>query len=213
MNENQAPENDLLEEAPKIEQAEEKIPFSRTVFDILEPLVIAVCVVFLIFICGVRLCLVDGTSMLNTLHDGESLIVCNWFYKPETGDIIVFHQTSEKDMRFNEPIVKRVIATEGQFVMIDAENAIVYVSDDEEITQEDALDEPYAYLDLDRMLDRYEVSGKLMKVPEGCVFVLGDNRNVSADSRYDVIGFVDQRRILGKAILRIAPLDKFGTVG
>ena len=217
MNENQVPENDLPEEIPEeaqeIEEKEEKIPFSRTVFDILEPLIIAVCAVFLIFMCGMRLCRVDGNSMLNTLHDGESLIVCNWFYEPEMGDIIVFHQTSEKDLRLNEPIVKRVIATEGQFVLIDAENATVYVSDDEEITEEDALDEPYAYLEFDRMLDSYGASGKIMEVPKGCVFVLGDNRNSSTDSRYGVIGFVDQRRILGKVILRIAPLEKFGSVG
>lgn len=220
MNENQVPENDLpeeiLEEASEIPDIEEKktfISFARSILDVLEPIIIAICAVFLIFMSGVRLCRVDGNSMLNTLHDGENLIVCNWFYQPKTGDIIVFHQTSEKDLRLNEPIVKRVIATEGQFVLIDAENATVYVSDDKEITAEDALIEPYAYLEFDRMLDSYNASGKLMEIPPNCVFVLGDNRNGSTDSRYDVIGFVDQRRILGKVILRVTPFKKFGSIG
>lgn len=204
MNENQTPE---------CKENAQSIPFSRTLFDALETLVIAVCVVFLIFMSGVRLCRVDGDSMLNTLHDGENLIVCNWFYEPKEGDIIVFHQTTQKDLRLNEPIVKRVIATEGQFVMIDAEKAIVYVSDDQNITDEDALYEPYAHLEFDLMLDDYGVSGKIMKVPKNCVFVLGDNRNNSTDSRYGVIGFVDERRILGKAVLRITPFEKFGSIG
>ena len=209
MNENQVPEI-VEEEAAK--EAETPPPFSRTVFDVLETLVIAVCAVLLIFMCGVRLCRVDGNSMLNTLHEGENLIVCNWFYEPKCGDVIVFHQTSDQDLRLNEPIVKRVIATAGQFVMIDAENNRVYVSDDDNFTEEDVLGEPYAYIEHGQMIDSYSASGKVMQVPEGCVFVLGDNRNNSTDSRYGVIGFVDVRRILGKVILRITPFEKFGSI-
>lgn len=201
MNENQVPEI-----------AEESSSLSRAIFDVLEILVVAVCAVFLIFMCGLRLCRVDGDSMLNTLHDGENLIVCSWFYEPKNGDVIVFHQTSDRDLRLNEPIVKRVIATEGQFVLIDAENNRVYVSDDEEITEEDVLTEPYAYIQFGQMFDSFGASGRLMQVPEDCVFVLGDNRNNSTDSRYGVIGFVDQRRILGKVILRITPFEKFGSI-
>lgn len=205
MNENQVPEYQ--------EEVVKGVSFSRTLFDVLETLVIAICAVFLIFMCGLRLCRVDGDSMLKTLHDGENLIVCDWFYKPKTGDIIVFHQTSEIDLRLNEPIVKRVIATEGQFVMIDAETATVYVSDDENITSADALDEPYAYIEFGKMFDAYDISGKIMQVPKDCVFVLGDNRNNSTDSRYAGIGFVDERRILGKVVLRLTPFDKFGLIG
>ncbi len=187
---------------------EKKASFLRTLFDLLETVMVALTVVFIIFLSGIRLCSVDGDSMLKTLHNRENLIVSNWFYTPETGDIVVFHQTGE----LNKPIVKRVIATEGQFVKIDTANARVYVSNDPEFTEDEVLPEPYAYFDLGIMEDRYGISGKTMEVPKGHVFVMGDNRNNSTDSRSDLIGFVDERRILGKVILRVTPFSKFGKV-
>ncbi len=199
-------ENQVMEQSPKHEP--EKAPFVRALFDFLETAVIALAVVFIIFSSGIRLCSVDGGSMLNTLHDKENLIVSNWFYTPKTGDIIVFHQTGE----LNKPMVKRVIATEGQFVMIDTENAYVYVSNDREFTEDEILSEPYAYLHIGFMEDRYGISGKVFEVPEGHVFVMGDNRNNSTDSRSETIGFVDERRILGKVVLRLTPFSKFGKV-
>lgn len=194
------------------ESKQEKEPLIRSVFDIVEMMIIAVMIVFLLFMCLARPCRVDGDSMNNTLHHGQMLIISRLFYTPQIGDIIVFHQTSAENPNFNEPIVKRVIALEGQYVKIDTDAGKVYVSDDETITEEDLLTENYIYLDCGYWRDHYHISDKIIHVPEGSVFVMGDNRNNSADSRYSVIGCVDTRRILGKVLLRLTPLSKFGPI-
>ncbi len=193
-------------------QAPQKETLIHTVYDFAEMLVLAVAVVFLIFMTLVRPCRVDGTSMNNTLEHGEMLLISNLFYTPSGGDIVVFHQTSERDLRFNEPIVKRVIAVGGQFVKIETELGKVYVSDDDTFTEDEVLQEDYIYLEGGFWQDDLNISGDVIQVPEGSVFVMGDNRNNSADSRYFIIGPVDCRRILGKVILRVTPLDKFGKV-
>lgn len=190
----------------------EKEPLIHSVYDTVEMLVMAVITVFLIFMCFVRPCRVDGDSMKNTLEGGQMLLISSLFYTPKTGDIVVFHQTSETDLRFNEPIVKRIIATGGQYVMINAEAGKLYVSNDDVFTEDEVVSEEYAYFDNGKFEDYYKISGKIYEVPDGSVFVLGDNRNNSADSRSPIIGLVDERRILGKVILRITPFDKFGTV-
>ena len=191
---------------------EKKESLIHTVYDFAEMLVLAVIVVFLIFMTLARPCRVDGTSMNHTLENGEMLLISNLFYTPKQGDIVVFHQTSEVDLRFNEPIVKRVIAVGGQYVKIKTELGRVYVSDDEIFTEDEVLTEDYIYLEGDQWDDPFGISGKVTHVPEGSVFVMGDNRNNSADSRYFVIGPVDCRRILGKVMIRVTPLNKFGKV-
>ena len=193
-------------------QAPQKETLIHMVYDFAEMLVLAVAVVFLIFMTLARPCRVDGTSMNNTLEDGEMLLISNLFYTPTKGDIVVFHQTSERDLRFNEPIVKRVIAVGGQYVRIETELGRVYVSDDDTFTEDEILQEDYIYLEGGAWRDDFDISGDVIQVPEGSVFVMGDNRNNSADSRYFIIGPVDCRRILGKVVLRVTPLDKFGKV-
>ena len=182
--------------------------WKKSVILYLHDLLYMLMAIMLVFLLFFRIIVVSGDSMYNTLVDGDYLlIVSNVLYRePKPGDIIV---AAKDSFRNGEPIVKRVIATEGQFVMIDAENATVYVSDDENISSEDALDEPYAYLEFETMFDAYDISGRIMQVPKGCVFVLGDNRNNSADSRYSEIGFVDGRRMLGRVILRLRPFTTF----
>ena len=184
----------------------------HTVYDFAEMLVLAVVVVFLIFMMLAMPCRVDGTSMNNTLEHNEMLLISNLFYTPKQGDIVVFHQTSTLDPDLNEPIIKRVIAVGGQYVKIETELGKVYVSNDDTFTEDEVLNEPYIYLIGGVWWDNFNISGKVIEVPEGSVFVMGDNRNNSKDSRYFAVGTVDCRRILGRVILRVTPLDKFGKV-
>lgn len=184
-----------------------KTSFASELIDYVEIFVFAVCAVLLVFSFFVRVCRVDGPSMNNTLIHNEILITSNIAYKPQQNDIIVFHQTNEQRNVFNEPIVKRVIATEGHFVKIDFENSIVYVSEDNVFDASDILDESeYVFIDG----GRYYMNGTMETyVPEGKIFVMGDNRNHSSDSRSESIGLVDTRRVLGKVVLRIFPFKKF----
>ncbi len=174
---------------------------SSELFDWIQCIVFALIVCIVVFLFVGRTVGVVGGSMENTLEDGDRLIISKLFYTPEYGDIVVLRQPSFRE----EPIVKRVIATEGQTVDIDFKKCLVIVDGK-------PLDEPYTkeygfYSYLDPQDFEYEI-----EVPEGCVFVMGDNRNGSTDSRTDSIGCVDVRNILGKVIFRIAPLNKIGFV-
>ena len=183
-------------------------PFITMVCDFFEILLFSVLFVMLIFNFVARLSIVSGTSMNRTLDSGDRVITSGLFYEPEAGDIIVFHQTGDV---FNELMIKRIIATEGQYVLLDWD--AVYVSDDDIIDESDRVDESgYAYIEGGTMNIYPNSIGKVFQVPEGHVFVMGDNRYDSTDSRSPLIGFVDERQILGKVLLRVTPLSKFGAV-
>lgn len=192
---------------------EKRGSFVMTLFEYLEILVFSVSAVLLVFTLCIRLCRVDGSSMLNTLKDGELLITTS-LVEPEPGDIIVFHMTSTVNDHFNEPLVKRIIAKGGQTVRIDYNTSTVYVDGV-------ALNEPYASFLNSRgqdigvltqlpahHFDRYTGIFEA-EVPEGYLFVMGDNRNNSADSRTVEVGFVDERRVLGKVVCRLSPFTVF----
>ena len=151
-----------------------------------------------------RMCTIDGDSMVDTLHNGERIIVSDFLYTPERGDIVVLHQTGDN---YNKPLVKRVIGVAGDTVRINHDTNEIVVTDSDgnsEILSQD-------YLTL--IGDQLYHGTTTYYVPEGSLFVLGDNRNQSLDSRnmYD-IGYVDSRRVLGKAIFRISPVNKFGVI-
>ncbi len=180
---------------------------SRAILDYAEMFVWAVLAVLIVFTFAFRLCRVQGSSMLETLKNNEMVITTNIFYTPKQDDIIVFHQTSTENPNLNEPIIKRVIATEGQTVKIDfndANNMKIWVDGVE-------YDDASAFLDPMRshIYPQYNFNYTTgifeATVPEGHVFVLGDNRDNSNDSRSLSIGFVNENRILGKALFRIKP--------
>ena len=203
--------NNNVEIATDEVKAKPKTTLLKEIYDYFELFIISACAVLLLFSFATRICRVDGPSMLNTLHDSEMLLVTDLFYTPERGDIVVFHQTGDQPSDLNEPIVKRVIATEGEWIDIKNVNGklqvTVYNSD---YKNPIILDEYYARYDDGVGYYKYDVFP--VQVPQGCTFVMGDNRGNSLDSRSSSIGFVDNRRILGKVVCRLMPFDKFGKV-
>lgn len=175
------------------EKTEEKLNWKQSLVLYMHDLsymLIAIMILFLIFF---RVIVVSGDSMKQTLIDGDYiLLVSSLFYRqPEQGDIIVASKDSFDD---GAAIIKRVIATEGQIVDIDFVNGIVYVDGL-------PLEEPY----INNLTTRSEGVLFPLMVEEGCIFVLGDNRDVSKDSRHPEIGQIDTRQILGKAIFLMLP--------
>ena len=175
------------------------------ILDVTEIFVFSISIVVLIFSFFFRVCTVDGPSMEKTLFDGEKLLISDVAYEPKRGDIIIFHQTGS----LNEAVVKRVIATGGETIDIDFKTWTVTITDKNGDVF--VLDEPYMNLDDSYPLLTSELEFPYL-VPEGQLFVMGDNRNRSADSRGSRIGLVDERRVLGRVICRISPIDKFGAV-
>ena len=189
-----------------------KSTFMGEFFDYFELFIISACAVLILFSFVTRLCRVDGPSMLNTLHDGEMLLVSDILYNPERGDIVVFHQTGNNPGDLNEPIVKRVIATEGEWIQISKtnENTIKVTIFDKNKENPIVLEESYA--NFENGPGMYSYSNEPFQIPEGCLFVMGDNRGNSMDSRSSAIGFVDERRVLGKVLFRLTPFDKIGAI-
>ena len=149
--------------------------------------------VMLLFLVVFRVILVTGDSMFTTLWDGDYLLLVSELFcsDPEPGDIVVI---SKQSFDNGSPIVKRVIATEGQTVDIDFESGTVYVDGK-------ALREPYIHNET----TNEEGTVFPLTVAENCIFVLGDNRGVSKDSRHPDIGLIDTRQVLGKAIFLMLP--------
>ena len=173
--------------------SKKKTPWQKSLLMYVHDLIFLLATIVVVFLLLFRVVVVSGTSMNNTLMDGDYLLLLsNVFYRdPKPGDIIV---ASKSTFDNGAPIVKRVIATEGQTVDIDFQKGIVYVDGE-------AIAEPYLYT------QTYEAEGVHfpVTVPEGCLFVMGDNRKVSLDSRSPSIGFIDKREVLGKAIFIMIP--------
>lgn len=165
------------------------------IYDWMQSLVFALIICIIVFVFIFRIVDVSGDSMNPTLIHGDKLVVSDVFYKPKQGDIVIFR----KDEYKAEALVKRVIATEGQTIEIDFDRGRVYVDGE-------LLDEPYI---AEPTRNQIDFQGP-QTVPEGCVFVMGDNRNASSDSRKAEIGMVDERLIVGKVLLRVFPFDSIG---
>ena len=161
-------------------------------YDVVEVLVASLACIVLLFTFLIRVVGVEGDSMNNTLKTKDRLLLLVAGYTPERGDIVVVDRYTQ------EPLIKRVIALEGDVIDIDPETHAVSVNGE-------VLDEPY----IATQTDLKDFSGP-QKVPEGMVFVMGDNRTYSKDSRTAEIGFVEISDIVGRAVFRIWP---FGSAG
>ncbi len=187
-------------------------PLPMAVFDTLEMFCWAFFAVVVLFSLFFRFCRVEGSSMMNTLSEGQTLLVSDLGYTPKTGDIVVFQNTGEA---LEEPfLIKRVIATEGQHLLIDFAKKEVYIDGV-------LYDDPHAHFlnrlgqEIDRYQSRADVfydpyTGLLeLTVPEDKIFVMGDNRNNSLDSRDSRVGLVEEDHVIGKAVLRLLPFTLF----
>ena len=155
------------------------------VYDWIQCIIFALVFCVLLFVFAVRMVNVVGHSMVPTLEQSDKVVISNLFYHPKQGDVVVL----------------RIIATEGQTVDIDFDDGVVYVDGK-------ALDEPYVN---EPVHDRENFEGKIT-VPEGCVFVMGDNRNASTDSRDARLGCVDTRYIMGRVYFTLFPVKNIGVV-
>ena len=178
----------MQEKKPEIKE-EQKIP-GREMYEWVQALVCSVLVVVVLFTFVIRMIGVDGHSMVPTLQDKDRLLVLNsmLYDDYQYGDIVVLR----KPTFLAKPIVKRVIATEGQTVDIDFSTGSVYV--DGELLKEDYINE---------LTFTEEGTEFPLTVPEGSIFVMGDNRNHSADSRSDKYGMIDEGRIVGRVVLPV----------
>ena len=174
-------------------QDTENLTWQQSVLLYLHDLIYMLAALMIAFLLLFRIVVVSGPSMFGSLWDGDWLLVLSsvFYQNPEPGDVII---ASKDSFNAGEPIVKRVIATEGQKVDIDFEAGIVYVNDV-------ALAEDYTYTPT----NLEEGMSFPLIVSDGCVFAMGDNRNKSRDSRYPGIGLIDKREILGKAVFLIYP--------
>lgn len=166
-------------------------------FDIVRAVAFALIIVAILLTFVFRLVKVDGHSMMDTLYDQDRVIVTNFLYTPENGDVVVISHGAEYDT----PLIKRVIAKEGQTVRVDAAKGQVIVDNV-------ILDEPY----IKELVTTAGQAENTITVPKGMVFVMGDNRNHSADSRDPKIGLIDVNDIIGKAQYVLFPFDRFKNI-
>ena len=182
------------EPLPCAETPTARVHAAHSVFDFVELLVLTLAAVLLITSFLFRHSVVDGASMESTLRDGDHLIISSAFYEPKVGDIIVFEDYTTKHKK---PLVKRIIATAGQTVTV--------LSDTEVLVDGVLVTGGFT----DGVSAEYTYPMEPVTVSEGCVFVMGDHRNNSTDSRR--FGEITVDSILGKVLLRVYPFSEFGT--
>ena len=177
--------------------AHDKSKTSSIVLAFVKPMLCALIAIILMTVSGFHVVTVYGASMDTTLESGEKIIVTNFLYTPKCGDIVVI----DKKDTLNQDIIKRVIAVEGQSIRLDYDNDKIYIDGKE-------LNEPY--LKCSTFAGRrgnYDIPSV---IPEGKVFVMGDNRGISLDSRSSDVGMVDVKDIIGKAQFAVFPFDRLG---
>ncbi len=196
-----ATERNDLTDTDKIQIVSGNTDFLLSVFEWIELFVFSFSLVLIFMTFAVRHSPVIGSSMAHTLEENDILLVSGVLYKPEQNDIIVFQSPI---VGYDEPLVKRVIAVGGQEINIDFATWTVLVDGEK-------LDENYVNFEENRNMLSSNVQFPLV-IPEGFVFVMGDNRNHSLDSRNSMVGMVDERYIIGRVIFRVYPFNKLGPV-
>ena len=180
------------------EQLTPEVQARREAYDWIQSLISALLICVLVFVFVMRIMDVKGSSMVPTLKNGDKVLVSDLFYEPARGDIVVFKKDSYDS---GKALVKRVVAVAGDVVNIDFEKGIVYVNGE-------ALEEDYIDVLTTTKIDFIGPQ----TVPDNCLFVMGDNRNASTDSRDKRIGMVDKRLVIGKVLLVVYPFNSFGSV-
>lgn len=180
-------------------EKQEKSTFSQKLVEFAGIIASAIIAIMLIFTFAFRIVGVSGPSMMNTLKHGDWLLVSAFTTEAERGDIVIVTQPNS----FNEPIVKRVIAVGGDTIDIDFDTATVYINGE-------AIDEPYLG---SPTTDDEGAWTYPLTLKEGQVFVMGDNRQHSTDSRSADIGLIDENYILGQVMVRFSPLSSFKIFG
>lgn len=193
------------------EQAESgenaSIKLRRGIFDFIEMLAGSVAIVILIFTLLFRLSSVDGTSMINTLKHGDRLVISAISGEVEYGDIVAV----QKARGYTLPLVKRVIATGGETVIFDFSSWQVSIKGKDGSIR--VLDEYYVNRVSGAMRREDVPASNEVYVPEGYIFVMGDNRNGSSDSRSSLIGLISEHEVMGKAVFRLFPFSSMGGLG
>lgn len=197
---------------PGTPEAEEREDWRESLLDWLQLLAVVLVVIVGMFTFVVSIVGVDGSSMYPTLHDRDLMLVQRIAYTPRQGDVVVLRKDNTFD---DQALVKRIIATGGQTVYIDYEANTITVDGQ-------VLEEPYLNYEYDPtygsdyMAERIDLDGQYVNqaftVPEGCVFVCGDNRNHSSDSRVAALGMVDERYVIGRVLAVFFPVSHFGLV-
>lgn len=192
------------------EDAKNSSSVAKLVFDILDIAVSSLTCVCILLAIFFRTSSVQGESMLDTLHDQDKLFIYSFMYTPKNNDIVVINPLdslvkARGEAEGKEKIIKRVIAVEGQTLHIDFDTQQVYVDGKK-------LEEPYRYTPMQKPT-KHTIESNLYgnipeKIPKGYVFVMGDNRWYSSDSRYGEIGLIPVEKVLGKAVFRYFPLNR-----
>ncbi len=194
MNENE--EESKASKSDKIQIEPNSSKSISIIYDWVQCVLIAFIAVAVLLTFGFRVINVDGDSMMNTLTNSDKVIVSELFYTPQDKDVVVISHGAQ----FQRPIIKRVIATAGQTLDINFETGEVVVDGV-------VIDEEYAVGETKK--GNTEIPNV---IPEGKVFVMGDNRSVSLDSRYEEIGLINETDIIGKAEFVFLPFNHFGFI-